>query len=190
MFSDELKALRKRGVRHILLQALAFASAITSVLVIYTGLRVVLNTKEPIVVVLTGSMEPAFHRGDVLFLTNPDGLRYSTGDIVVYSIPGFDIPIVHRVIETHDLPQSALSDPRASTTPVDSQLLLTKGDDNSADDVALYDGLEWLERKHIVGKVRGFLPYVGYVTVALNNFPQLKYALLGVLGLVALVRRE
>jgi len=52
-----------------------------------------------------------------------------------------------------------------------------------------------------------FLPYVGYVTIAMvcngitfqrkshvhlsqNDFPQLKYALLGGLGLLALLQRE
>ncbi len=35
------------------------------------------------------------------------------------------------------------------------QRLLTKGDNNHIDDIELYQGLEWLERKHIVGKVRG-----------------------------------
>lgn len=41
------------------------------------------------------------------------------------------------------------------------QLILTKGDNNPVDDIELYQGLEWLERKHIVGKVRGcvVLPY-------------------------------
>lgn len=48
-------------------------------------------------------MEPAFYRGDLLFLTNPSGQRYETGDITVYRIPGGDIPIVHRVIETRDV---------------------------------------------------------------------------------------
>ena len=48
-------------------------------------------------------MEPAFYRGDLLFLTNPADQRYQTGDITVYKIPGADIPIVHRVLETHDL---------------------------------------------------------------------------------------
>lgn len=48
-------------------------------------------------------MEPAFYRGDLLFLTNPTDQRYLTGDITVYKIPGADIPIVHRVIETHDV---------------------------------------------------------------------------------------
>ena len=49
-------------------------------------------------------MEPAFYRGDLLFLTNPASERYHTGDITVYKIPGADIPIVHRVLETHDVP--------------------------------------------------------------------------------------
>lgn len=48
-------------------------------------------------------MEPAFYRGDLLFLTNPASEQYLTGDITVYKIPGADIPIVHRVIETHDV---------------------------------------------------------------------------------------
>lgn len=49
-------------------------------------------------------MEPAFYRGDILFLTNPATERFAVGDITVYKIPGADIPIVHRVIEAHDLP--------------------------------------------------------------------------------------
>ena len=56
---------------------------------------------------LSGSMEPAFYRGDLLFLTNPTHERYRTGDITVYKIPGADIPIVHRVIETHDYPSKS-----------------------------------------------------------------------------------
>lgn len=48
-------------------------------------------------------MEPAFYRGDLLFLTNPASERYKTGDITVYKVPGADIPIVHRVLETHDV---------------------------------------------------------------------------------------
>ena len=39
--------------------------------------------------------------------------------------------------------------------PAKDQLLLTKGDNNPIDDIELYNGLKWLERRHIVGKVRG-----------------------------------
>jgi signal peptidase len=48
-------------------------------------------------------MEPAFYRGDLLILTNFAGVPYEVGNIVVYNIPGEDIPIVHRVIEIHDM---------------------------------------------------------------------------------------
>ena len=143
MFQEELKTLRRLGLRYVrilpllnapilwgcsqialqvLLQMLNFASVIASGLMIWKGLGLVCNTESPIVVVLrwahflcyfilntltflhySGSMEPAFYRGDLLFLTNPKDQRYGTGDITVYRIPGADIPIVHRVIETHDV---------------------------------------------------------------------------------------
>lgn len=48
-------------------------------------------------------MEPAFARGDILFLTNFAHEPYRTGDILVYKIPGADTPIVHRVIEARDI---------------------------------------------------------------------------------------
>lgn len=38
----------------------------------------------------------------------------------------------------------------------ENQLVLTKGDNNPVDDIALYRGLKYLERKHVVGKVRGY----------------------------------
>ncbi|KXN89760.1 Signal peptidase complex catalytic subunit SEC11 [Leucoagaricus sp. SymC.cos] len=178
MFSEEIKTFKRLGFRHVLLQVLNFASVIASGLMIWKGFGLVTNSESPIVVVLSGSMEPAFYRGDLLFLTNPASEKYHTGDITVYKIPGADIPIVHRVLETHDDKKK------------DKQLMLTKGDNNLVDDIDLYQGLQWLERKHIVGKVRGFLPYIGYVTIAMNDFPQLKYALLGGLGLLALIQRE
>ncbi|KAH6910714.1 signal peptidase complex catalytic subunit SEC11 [Coprinopsis sp. MPI-PUGE-AT-0042] len=202
MFTEELKAFKRLGIRHLLLQVLNFASVIASGLMIWKGMGIVTNSESPIVVVLSGSMEPAFYRGDLLFLTNPASEKYKTGDITVYKVPGFDIPIVHRVLETREVPAEVDIRPfldyrsrSSSTKPVKNgnfttQLLLTKGDNNHVDDIELYNGMNWLERKHIVGKVRGFLPYVGYVTIAMNDFPQLKYALLGVLGLLALIQRE
>lgn len=51
-------------------------------------------------VVLSGSMEPGFYRGDILFLKMGNA-PISTGEIVVFNIEGRDIPIVHRVIKVH-----------------------------------------------------------------------------------------
>ena len=50
----------------------------------------------------SGSMEPAFHRGDLLFLTNLHDDPIRVGEIVVFNIEGRDIPIVHRVIKVHE----------------------------------------------------------------------------------------
>ncbi len=52
------------------------------------------------VVVLSGSMEPGFYRGDILFLHMPQR-PVETGDVVVFNTDGREIPIVHRVIKVH-----------------------------------------------------------------------------------------
>ncbi|KDR70943.1 hypothetical protein GALMADRAFT_254547 [Galerina marginata CBS 339.88] len=187
--------------RQVLLQSLTLASAIASMLMLYSGLGIVTNTESPIVVVLSGSMEPAFQRGDIIFLSNPTHRPYTNGDIVVYKIPGAEIPIVHRILETHDISDdhdrkghrysfSKIPGPigRSENTP--QQLLLTKGDNNPVDDVALYNGVDWLRGEQVIGKVWGFLPYVGYVSIAMNDMPRLKYAAFAAMGLAALIQRE
>lgn len=50
----------------------------------------------------SGSMEPAFHRGDLLFLTNYEQEPIRAGEIVVFKVEGRDIPIVHRVMKVHE----------------------------------------------------------------------------------------
>ncbi|OAX36551.1 hypothetical protein K503DRAFT_694935 [Rhizopogon vinicolor AM-OR11-026] len=193
----ELKAFRRLGFRHLLLQFLNFASVMASGLMLWKGRGLFLNTESPTIVVLKYAYVPSFYRGDLLFLTNPASEHYHTGDIAMYRIPGADIPIVHRVIEARDELIATYSHPRLAKlklSPGEHQLLLTKGDNNHVGEIELYWGLDWLERRHIVGKVRGyFLPYISYVTIAINDFPQLnllKYALLGGLGLLALIQRE
>ena len=84
-----------------LLQALNFVSVVATALMLWKGISLLTNTESPIVVVLSGSMEPAFQRGDLLFLALPPKQPLRTGDITVYNV-GSEIPIVHRVIEVHD----------------------------------------------------------------------------------------
>ena len=44
-------------------------------------------------------MEPAFQRGDLLFLWNRELVRETeVGEVVVYNVKDKDIPIVHRVV--------------------------------------------------------------------------------------------
>lgn len=75
---------------------------VSTALMIWKGLMVVTGSESPIVVVLSGSMEPAFHRGDLLILTHDREAPIRVGDIVVFKIEGRDIPIVHRVLKVHE----------------------------------------------------------------------------------------
>merc|ERR1719341_590121 len=102
---------------------------------LYQGLMVVTGSESPIVVVLSGSMEPAFQRGDLLFLTNYEEEDIRVGEIVVIKIDGRDIPIVHRVLKLHEKEDGSIK-------------FLTKGDNNSVDDRGLYAPVQlWLDRK-------------------------------------------
>jgi len=83
-------------------QGLNFAMIVSSALMIWKGLMVVTGSESPIVVVLSGSMEPAFQRGDLLFLTNYKEDPIRVGEIVVFKVEGREIPIVHRVLKIHE----------------------------------------------------------------------------------------
>lgn len=88
------------NVRQSLQQVLNFALVLSTAFMLWKSISVVSNSPSPIVVVLSGSMEPAFQRGDLLFLWNRDATA-EVGEIVVYNVKGKDIPIVHRVVRKH-----------------------------------------------------------------------------------------
>ncbi|KHN72768.1 Signal peptidase complex catalytic subunit SEC11C, partial [Toxocara canis] len=170
--------VRRMNVRQLLYQGLNFAMIISSALMIWKGLMVMTGSESPIVVVLSGSMEPAFYRGDLLLLTNDYSDPIRVGDITVFKVDGRDIPIVHRVIKVHE---------KSNT----NTKFLTKGDNNQVDDRGLYaPGQFWLTRKDVVGRAKGFVPYVGMVTILMNDYPKLKYAVLAALGAFVLLHRE
>jgi len=57
---------------------------------------------------------------------------------------------------------------------------LTKGDNNRVDDRGLYaPGQLWLTPRDVVGRAKGFLPYVGMVTIMMNEYPKLKVQVTG-----------
>ncbi|KAG2755684.1 hypothetical protein P692DRAFT_201737902, partial [Suillus brevipes Sb2] len=59
---------------------------------------------------------------------------------------------VHSIKLTHPRPRLA----QVSLPPGNHQLIPTKGDNNYVNGIYLYKGLEWLDRRHIVSKVRSF----------------------------------
>ena len=164
-------------------QILNLAMIVFSALMIWRALMVYTKSESPVVVVLSGSMEPAFQRGDILFLNNDDR-PVEAGEIVVFKIEGREIPIVHRVLNVHE--GQKLSNGKSEPTKY-----LTKGDNNNIDDRGLYrPGQKWLKRSEIMGRARGSLPYVGMVTILLNDYPAAKYALVGLMGLFVLTSKE
>ncbi|KAL1840266.1 hypothetical protein VTJ49DRAFT_644 [Mycothermus thermophilus] len=159
-------------------QLLNFGLILSTAFMMWKGLSVVTDSPSPIVVVLSGSMEPAFQRGDLLLLWNRNLFEETNvGEVVVYNVKGKDIPIVHRIVRKFG------SGPDAK--------LLTKGDNNAADDTELYArGQDYLTRKDIVGSVVAYMPFVGYVTIMLSEHPWLKTVMLGIMGLVVVLQRE
>eukprot|EP01111_Echinosteliopsis_oligospora_P004195 TRINITY_DN1667_c0_g1_i3.p1 TRINITY_DN1667_c0_g1~~TRINITY_DN1667_c0_g1_i3.p1 ORF type:complete len:125 (+),score=35.25 TRINITY_DN1667_c0_g1_i3:171-545(+) len=123
-------------------------------------------------------MEPAFQRGDLLFLTMSDE-PFTVGEIVVFKIQGKEIPIVHRILKIHEQADGTVK-------------ILTKGDANDRDDAqGIYAYRQsFLGREHIIGRAKAYMPLVGMVTIIMNEEPKFKYALIGILGLFALSSRE
>merc|ERR1711957_623844 len=100
------------------------------------------------------------------------------GDVVVFQIEGREIPIVHRILNSH-------------RNKAGTYNMLTKGDNNTVDDRGLYAHRQlFLSRKEIMGRAQGFLPYVGMLTIWLNDYPWLKYTLIGSMGFFVIIGRE
>jgi signal peptidase len=69
---DELRKLKPTKVHlpmtQFVEQICALVIIVGSALALWKGLCIGLNTECPVVVVLTGSMEPGYCRGDILFV--------------------------------------------------------------------------------------------------------------------------
>ncbi|KAK9477658.1 hypothetical protein V1514DRAFT_333092 [Lipomyces japonicus] len=172
-----LTKLSGSQLRQTLVQALSFSLVLTTAFMFWKGLSVITDSPSPIVVVLSGSMEPAFQRGDILFLWNRNP-KVKVGDIVVYNVNGRDIPIVHRVVRNHVSPSK--------------QLLLTKGDNNGLDDVELYSYKQYYlnREKEVIGAVKAYVPWAGYITILLSENVWAKYLLLATMGILAAFQRD
>ncbi|KAJ4462350.1 putative Signal peptidase complex catalytic subunit sec11 [Paratrimastix pyriformis] len=172
LFAEELAELKNMKPRVLLQNIINMAMVGLSALMFWKALMLVTGTESPVVVVLSGSMEPGFKRGDLLFLYN-DATPVKVGDVVVYQVDDKPIPIVHRILRVHQNQDGTME-------------YLTKGDNNQVDDRGLYPvGQDWLRPDQIIGRARGFCPFVGRVTIIMTDYPKVKYALLLLLGYLA-----
>lgn len=120
----QLQELQGQPWRRKVFQVVQMLHIIAVALAVWKGLALVTNTESPVVVVLSGSMEPGFYRGDLLFLVKTSR-PIEVGDVTVYRARNTEIPIVHRVLETHSyvamyidtVPRTvSCCSPRATTT--------------------------------------------------------------------------
>lgn len=177
LISGPLKQIMNMKFRKLAEQIIVLGMVVSSALMMWKGLMLVTFNESPVVVVLTGSMEPSFHRGDILFI-NWDYTPPVSGDIVVFKVPNQEIPIVHRVVGTQLLDNGEYN-------------CLTKGDNNPVNDRGLYEKRKlWLGKEHLFGRIRAFLPYIGILTILLNDYPTLKWVILGLMAIMVLTSSD
>ena len=115
-------------------------------------------------VVVSGSMEPVFYRGDVVVIekTNFFGLQevnyndLKVGDIIIYQATWFPEPVIHRII-------------MKATAPDGKAYFITKGDNNPGPDPAPVYPEQIMSKVISFGKSPGesplVIPKIGYITL-------------------------
>ncbi len=111
-------------------------------------------------VVVSGSMEPVFYRGDVVVIEktnflgfqeiNPSDLK--VGDIIIYDATWFSEPVIHRII----------SKKQGSDGEI---YYVTKGDNNAQADPALVSTSQVEAKVVSIGNQPIVIPKIGYITL-------------------------
>ncbi|KAJ5778836.1 hypothetical protein N7457_006556 [Penicillium paradoxum] len=152
---------RNSAMRSALNGVLAAAQVVATCFMAWKALTIWTGTPYPVMIVTTESMVPAFAPGDILFISNHHR-NVAIGDLPVCWLPDRAFPMVHRVVRVVYEEQS---------NPDLTQLILTKGDNNLIDDTLMYpEGQDYLSRSQILGFVRGYIPFIGWFVIVLQDF--------------------
>lgn len=126
-------------------------------------LIIVLIAAQHLSVVVSGSMEPTFYRGDIVILEkadffgihefNPEDLK--VGDVVVYNAKWYDQPVIHRIINITDI---------NGTT-----MYVIKGDNNDRPDPYYVTPDQIQERVLTLGDNLLVIPKIGYLSLWLRG---------------------
>ncbi|MEM5871806.1 MAG: signal peptidase I, partial [Candidatus Aenigmatarchaeota archaeon] len=113
-----------------------------------------LSTDMPVVAVESNSMVPTFSQGDILVVqgvkSNEEYKDFlKVGDIIVFSVEGRSVPIVHRIIEINP-----------------DWTYQTKGDANSGQ----HQFEKSIKPEQIHGKVIMIIPYLGWVKIGVTEY--------------------
>lgn len=113
--------------------------------------------------VLTGSMEPNYPVGSLIFVKEIEPDQLEVGDVITYRLDS-DTVVTHRIVEIDK----------------EAQTVTTKGDANSSNDGSPVPYSE------IVGKAHFKIPYLGYVSMNIKT-PKGIMAICGVLIAIILL---
>lgn len=120
-------------------------------------------------VVLSGSMEPTYHVGSLIYVKSVDYKQLQVGDPITYMVSQ-DTVVTHRIIEV-----------LVDEEDPDTIRYFTKGDANN-----VADGSS-VHYKNILGKPVFSIPYLGYISNYIQNPPGKYVAMAGGALLVLLV---
>ncbi len=156
------KETQSTSKRKIIIAVILIVFAFSGSFLIYFILQISLNTNTPMVVVVSGSMEPTLLKGDLLFVQGKDPAQIKNGtiegkegDIIVFDAWNLDgwidpprDPIVHRVVDKwYD----------------GGWFFLTKGDANPVGDNVP------VPENRVLGVVVGRIPFIGWVKIILAD---------------------
>jgi len=131
------------------------------------GMALALSTDIPVVAVESNSMVPTFQRGDILVLQGVDIPNLIVGDIIVFSPPSQETPVVHRVIKIND-----------------DGSVQTQGDANTKQ----LPFEKRITQDQIHGKVITIVPYLGWVKIGMTEYvlPNIHWAILAIVLIIIL----
>lgn len=143
-------AVRSNAIaRIVILVALVFV-------VTYGGMAVasfIMRTESPIMVVPSTSMVPTLNVGDIVIIKGVDPKTITVGTIIVFQIPGGSINIIHRVVGIVNVG--------------DTLAFVTQGDNRMTNPMP--DPWSPVPEKNVKGVLVARIPYIGYVTLALQG---------------------
>lgn len=118
--------------------------------------------------VLSGSMEPTYHTGSIIYVKEVDHTTLQAGDVITFAISE-DMVATHRIVGV--VPDD--EDPSVLR-------YRTKGDANDSEDGTL------VHYKNIVGKPVFSIPYLGYIASYIQSPPGSYIAIVGAAFLLML----
>lgn len=141
---------QQKDTKYITKEILSYAAILILALILSAHLSVVVS----------GSMEPSFYRGDIVATENVNtygiqefnpNIDVNIGDVVVYDATWYDEPVIHRVIDTQQINGS--------------KYYIIKGDNNQVQDPYPVSPSQIKSKVLKIGDSLVIIPKLGYITL-------------------------